>query len=232
MKKGLKKGVRIVSLVLFFLVVFATPKTTYADSNEFGITIDGAFDDWDDKPMTTITSNGDNFNIKKGSLLADTTDVYFYLNMSETGIGYNNLQTANYELVIAGKTYYLTFANTISSGDSVGTSKEISVSAWSSSDNQNYSLPNAKIIETRRAVGDGYSDTVEFSIPYGDLGLDNTIVNEISLTIKNTNLGEQTISTTGGSTGPYIIAGVGFVMAVGVLFITKRRKIKEASLSE
>ncbi|WP_349733738.1 Firmicu-CTERM sorting domain-containing protein [Enterococcus asini] len=221
----MKTGLKIIVTGLLLLGVVTLGPTVYAATNGFGITIDGNFDDWADKPKTEITSPGDDFNIKEGALLADTTNIYFYLSMSAKGVGYNNLQTAGYKLVIAGKTYYLTFSNEIGSGSE--TTKEIGVSAWCEDNGQNYSLPNAKIIETRNPVGDGYSDMVEFSIPYGDLGLDSEIVNEIALEISNPNLGSQTITTTGGSTGPYLLAGVGLVAAVGgILLVKKRAKAK------
>lgn len=220
----MKRSLKMFVTALVFLGVFSLGPTAYAASNDFGITIDGYFDDWADKPKTQITSPGDDFNIKEGTLLADSTNVYFYLSMSANGIGYNNLQTAGYKLVIAGKTYYLTFSNEIGGGTE--TTKEIGVSAWCEDNGQNYSLPNAKIIESRNPVGDGYSDMVEFSIPYGDLGLDSTIVNEIALEISNPNLGSQTITTTGGSTGPYLIAGIGLVAAVASIFFMKRAKTK------
>lgn len=224
----MKKGLGLFVIVLIFLGMFMGIQTVNADSNGLGITIDGSFDDWTDKPKTQISSPGDDFNIKEGSLLADTTNIYFFLNMSESGTGYIDLQPAGYKLIIGGKVYYLTFSNVIN--DNSTTSKEIDVTAWCETDGKNYSLPNAKIIEVRKPVGSGHSDMVEFSIPYGDLGLDSTIVNEISVEISNPNLGTQVITTTGGSTGPYVIAGVGLVMAIGTLYFVKHKKYDKVNL--
>lgn len=222
----MKKSVKLVGLLLIFIGSFFLHPIAYAAENDFGIVIDGAFSDWADKPITKLTTSGDDFNVKEGSLLADTKNIYFYLNMSESGVGYHDLQPAGYKLVIAGKTYWLTFSNTLASNDAIGTSKKISVSAWREDNGQNYSIPNGLIMETRQAVGDGYSDMIEFSIPYGDLGLDSTIVDEISLVISNKNLGDQEISTTGGSTGPFIIAGVGFLLGIGAWYLRKKKAAK------
>lgn len=218
------KTVKVLLVMVAFLGLFGLAPRVQAATNNFGITIDGQFSDWQDKPKTQISFEWDNFNIKEGSLLADTTNIYFYLKMSDKGSGYTDLQPADYRLKIAGKLYYITFTDLIT-GD-VGTIKEIGISAWSPDDNKLYDLPNAKIVEARQPVGQGYSDFVEFSIPYGDLGLDSSIVNEISVEISNpNNLGSQTITTTGGSTGPFIIAGVGLVMAAGGLWVMKKKRL-------
>lgn len=60
----------------------ASANTNNATSDNLGITIDGNFDDWQDKPMTTIKEPWDDYNIKKGSMLADANNLYLYINMS------------------------------------------------------------------------------------------------------------------------------------------------------
>lgn len=217
----------ILSLIFIISIktsVFADTNTN-SNNNNFNIVIDGKFGDWQDKPITDLTTNGDSYNIKKASLLADDKYIYFYLDMASTnGSGYNTLQTSGYLLQLAGHSFSLTFSQTFpNDANNIGNSKNITVSAWEAN-NPNLSdhLISTNAIETRLKVNNSYSDAVEMAIPYSDLGLDSTIQDSISITIHNDNLGSQTITTTGGSTGPIFIIVIG--LCISLLALIKYKK--------
>lgn len=227
----MKKFSVVLILILSFLFCVNEPvkadTSTNSNNNSLGIVIDGKFDDWKDKPITQLFTDNDQYNIKQASLLADTQNIYFYLDMASlNSSGYNTLQTSSYLLTIKGQQIYLTFSNTIPSGGNIGKSQSINVSGWNQMNNASYSMPNTQAIETRQATTNSYTDIVEIAIPYADLGLNNTISDSIAITIKNDNLGSQTIHTNGGSTGPIVLSGVGLSMALLGFFVYKRKQHK------
>lgn len=217
-------------MILSLIFIISIKTSVFADTNtnnnnnNLNIVIDGKFGDWQDKPITDLTTNGDSYNIKKASLLADDKYIYFYLDMASTnGSGYNTLQTSGYLLQLAGHSFWLTFSQTFpSDANNIGNSKNITVTAWDKTDSKNYQLGSTNAIETRLKVNNSYSDAVEMAIPYSDLGLDSTIQDSISITIHNDNLGSQTITTTGGSTGPIFIIVIG--LCISLLALIKYKK--------
>lgn len=209
--------------------------TTQSDNNnDFGIVIDGQFDDWSDKPITQLSTNGDNYDIKQASLLADSKYIYFYLDMaSYNSSGYNTLQTSGYEVDIQGQQIWLTFGNTISGGnEKINTTQNINVTGWNQTNNANYNMSGTKAIETRVPTKNSYSDKVEMAIPYVDLGLAANIDQTITINVKNGNLGTQTITTTGGSTGPIVLSGIGVVTAIAGFIMYQRKRKQHTVLKQ
>lgn len=217
----------ILTLCMFVgVLVFGTVSVQAATSNQYGITIDGNFSDWSDKTMTSLKETGDDYNIKKACLLADNDNVYFYLNMSpEHGGGYSTLQPSGYELKVGSKTYWLTWQGV--SGLSDGQTKSFTIYAYESDStggNVNKTLTQAQAVVHRYKTANGHNDIMEASIPLSELKVSGTTSQSIS--IANTNLGTQTLTTTGGSTGPILISSVGFLMAIaGVVTYQKRKKV-------
>lgn len=78
-------------------------------------------------------------------------------------------------------------------------------------------------IKVDKGVGQGYTGKLEFKLPLSELGITGTTAQEI--TMKNTNLGAQTLHVKGGSTGPVVLAVSGF--AIALLAVIKMPKINE-----
>lgn len=223
----MKKRLFVVAALIFFFVgSYST--TAYADSNSYNITIDGNFEDWQDKPKTTITSPGDDYNIKEGSLLADSEYIYFMIDMSPVkGNGYNTMQPAGYKLTIGEKVYWLTINGTFNTNDNsvIGQRKEVSVFAWAEDNSVNTTLANAQAMTYRKQTELSYNDMLECRIPLADLNSSNG--GSQTITLSNTNLGSQTMTVTGGSTGPILLAAAGFGLAAfGIWRFSKGKKAR------
>lgn len=192
-----------------------------SSSNKYGITVDGNFSDWADKTKTDITEQGDDYNVKQEVLLADDDNIYFYLNMSpKHGNGYSTLQPSGYNLKVGNQTYYLTLKGY--DGLSTDSTKPVTVNVWSSSVSAD--VANAGAVH-RYKTDNGTNDVVEMVIPLSTLKVSGSTSQSISMS--NANLGTQTLTATGGSTGPVVLASVGFILAIGgVLAYTKRKKLK------
>lgn len=223
-------------MILVGLSVFGSTTTVKAAqtdaNNKFGITIDGNFSDWENKPKTDIDfGQADNFNIKQGVLLADQNNIYFYLDMSpKHGVGYAELQTSSYELKVGNKRYWLDVQG--AGGLTVNQVKRINLKIWENDDTGGNVLgvfDQVKAYERRTPVHadsgviNGTSDKMEVMIPLSVLKVGGTTEQKIS--IHNANLGNQTLNTVGGSTGPILLAISG--LAIAVLAIMKLPKVGE-----
>ncbi|KRN27284.1 hypothetical protein IV38_GL000690 [Lactobacillus selangorensis] len=204
----------------------ASSSSSSSSSNSLGLTIDGDTSDWDNEPMTELHEDGDTNDYANASLLADNKNVYFYIDTAVNGSS-SGAQGWGYKITVDGKVYDLSMTNLYSSGGNIGSTHTITMDAWDETDQQDYKLPNAAAYETRKAVGSNglYTSLIELSIPYGDLGLPSTASQQVSITVKNSNIGTQTLYATGASTGPVISAGVGLSFAlVGFTYYEKHRK--------
>ncbi|WP_338078484.1 Firmicu-CTERM sorting domain-containing protein [Companilactobacillus crustorum] len=171
----------------------------------------------------------DNYNIKHESLLGDEDNVYFFLDMSpEHGYGYKTIQPSGYELTVGDKTFSLTVQNPynlqvnhprkvglwVYEHDGIGNvNKEV----------DNVACLNRVPIKVDSGVGLGYTEKMEFKLPLSELGIKGTASQNITMT--NHNLGDQTLHTTGGSTGPILLAVSGF--AIALLAVIKVPKLSE-----
>jgi len=194
-------------------------------TNKYDITIDGNFDDWSGKPMTEVKENGDDYNIKRESLVADDDNIYFYLNMSpEHGGGYSTLQPSGYVLNVGSKTFYVTFKTDGTLSDDTTVSG--TVNAWNSENGGSGDLSQATMKVHRYKTANGHNDIMEARIPLSELKVAG---GSQTITMKNANLGTQTLTATGGSTGPFILAGIGMVIALGGAgtFIKTKSKSKK-----
>ena len=54
---------------------------------------------------------------------------------------------------------------------------------------------------------------MEVRIPFKDLGLTDSNMNQI-ITLQNYSLGNQVLSTSGGSTGPFVLTILGIFIAI------------------
>lgn len=218
-------------MILFGCSVLNTTTVKAADTdanNKFGITIDGNFDDWKNKPKTDIDfGKADDFNIKRGVLLADQNNIYFYIDMSpKQGVGYTNLQPSGYELTVGNKAYSLTINNALNL--KTNEIRKTNVNVWEHDSTGAYLSDNVgKACLTRVSndalVKGGITDKMEVMIPLSALKVSGTTEQKISL--HNGNLGKQTLTTVGGSTAPILLAISG--LAIAVLAIMKLPKVGE-----
>ena len=107
----------------------------------------------------------------------------------------------------------MTFNNTFPSEDLsvIGQTKDVQVNFWAEDNSVNVTIPG-KLTRVKTDFSDtSYSDEVEVAIPFEQLKVEAT--SSQTITYSNANLGEQTITVTGGSTGPWILAGIAVVIA-------------------
>lgn len=211
-KQMKKKYYQFILSVLAVVSVFL-PSNVHAD-NKYGIVIDGKFNEWSSLPTTKLSFSYENGqNIKYASLVTDDTNLYFYLNMAPEGHNYHNLQPSGHKLTIGNKVFWMTFNNTFPSEDLsvIGQTKDVQVNFWAEDNSVNVTVPG-KLTRVKTDFSDtSYSDEVEVSIPFEQLQVEAT--SSQTITYSNSNLGEQTITVTGGSTGPWILAGVAVAIA-------------------
>jgi uncharacterized protein (TIGR04145 family) len=214
----------------------ASKKKSLANNNNvhgsMGITIDGKFHDWDDITKSAMTINGDNDNIKYAALVADSENIYFYVLMNPVlSGGYTSFQPAGYDLTVGGKEFWITFNNGQTVNLDEGQSQMVSTNIYSSDANVNLNgqaaVGKQSIDQTmgdgKKVKGIGY--VFECAIPLKDLkGISD--ISDQTITLKNRNLWDGEIDTTGGSTGPVLLAGTGFAIAGWSVLQVLRRKQK------
>jgi uncharacterized protein (TIGR04145 family) len=215
------------------------------------IKIDGDFSDWSDLPKTVVSSwnppesdeNATRTAYKHESLVADANNIYLYVRMTEAG-GNNTMVAASYLLTVGTNTYRFQLANLAGENVSftktslaVGQTQEYKLRAQLASGTSSTLTSsdavmqdsNVKAFVTRTANvasdnPDGYTDEMELCIPFSALGITGTNTGQV-ITERNDSIGNQTLSTSGGSTGPVVLAGIGFGVAilgvVGVKFTGK-----------
>ncbi len=206
--------------------------TDHTDTPSYHIIIDGHFDDWNDIPKTDIAEPGDNYNIKRGAMVSDGTDLYIFIQMDYTvNYAYNQLQTDGYELTVGNMTYSIqlvspgknNFANTMKQ---VGDTEQLNFNLYNETTGKNAVL-TAGMAGVMPTTKGGTSDAMELKIPLSAIESSNQ--SGQTITLVNHNLGDQTLTVTGGSTGPWWLAAGGLAIAtIGVFkFIPRRRNKAE-----
>ena len=221
---------RMIMACLCGILLLAAPSVKaeqMTSSNPYGITIDGNFEDWADKPKTDIAEPWDDYNYKQGSLLADSDNIYFFIDMSPVqGNGYNTLQPSGYKLTVGNKVFDLTFNGIFNNQDAstIGQKKSLTIYCWAEDGTVNEILPDAQAMVSRVKTKLNYDDIMECKIPIADLKLETSGSQQI--TLSNSNLGTQTMVVNGGSTGPVVLSSIGLGIAVvGVVGFKKRKKM-------
>ncbi|QFQ74453.1 Firmicu-CTERM sorting domain-containing protein [Liquorilactobacillus mali] len=183
--------------------------------------IDGSFSDWDDISKTDLTEPGDDGNVKRAAMVSDGTNLYIYVQMDYTNnYGYNHLQTDGYYLTVGGIQYYFTVrspngSNSLSNNlKNLGDKTALKIGLGSNYNGNYYAEPSNIEAEAARIANNAGSptDTMEIKIPLSDFTLSSQSGQII--TLKNSNLGSQTVTVSGGSTGPIILAVIGLVIAL------------------
>lgn len=231
------KKIMLAMLILLGLASFGVTTNVKAavvsnpTNDASGITIDGHFDDWKDKPITNIKSGNDDYNIKHESLLADKNNIYFFVDMSpEHGYGYATLQPWGYELTVGDKKYSIHLTGN-PYGLDVNKPRKLGLNIYEHDEigKVNKDSTKAEVYANRipinvdKGVGQGYTEKFEFKLPLSELGITGTTSQDITMT--NRNLGDQTLHVTGGSTGPVVLAVSGF--AIALFAVIKMPKLNE-----
>lgn len=203
------------------------------------IRIDGFFDDWADKmhylvinwnmPQNQRNEN----NCRQFSALYDDNNIYFHVVMRKDGN--EEFQSNEYHMEANGKEVIFVLRDkdnkniTFPNGDRTNRTQEIGVYYRQG---QAAGFSDLTPIENSKAylvVKDGQPDEVEFSIPVSafETVYGKPVGEFTELTVWNPNLMEsQKLTIAGTSTAPWIIAGIGAVIAVGGFVVYNRKKKK------
>ncbi|WP_125767894.1 Firmicu-CTERM sorting domain-containing protein [Lapidilactobacillus wuchangensis] len=198
------------------------------------IVIDGGFDDWADVPKTLIRF--DDYNVKQGALLQYDGNLYLYINMSShRGQGYNALQPSSYEFTIGSTKYDMQIEDvngtTYQPLTAVNQVKPVTASIYRRNDWQGSRTPAGVIgyvTRTKTAAG-GTTDIMEIKLPLKAFG--GAADDGQTITLYNSALGKQTLTVTGGSTGPVLLAAGGFGIALFGIWQFNRRKKRAEELT-
>ncbi|MBN1776004.1 MAG: Firmicu-CTERM sorting domain-containing protein [Clostridiales bacterium] len=207
----------LVTLLLISVPVFAAEGddvivlSDVEATDYVGITIDGYFSDWSDKPMSPIYY--DPGTSHTGSLYRDETYVYLYIQMSD--VGYTEFNGYGFQFTVDDKLYSFAVVPVSGSiGDGNTTMQVIRENGWKT-------VPDANGIVNRTA---GQGDRMEMRIPLIYFPKQPDMITTI--TFQSDNLGPQVLTATGTPTLPFIIAGSGVVVASLGYFFLKRKRAK------
>lgn len=212
----------ILAMVFFCL---SGPQIVKAD--QYKIAIDGQFSDWAGQPKTQLSFAYNNNNVNKQiAVLRDETYLYLYLDMDPDGKGHN-YRFQGYGWTISSGRNSTTLSIDTNKKPSVGQMATVtSVWAWSNGTDPDGLFMNQQIIGATgyvvtQQVRGNFRDQAEIRIPLAGFIKQPNLVKE--LTIRNSNLGDQAVVVSGGSTGPFIIAISGFVFVCGLVYYQGRK---------
>ena len=218
---------KIAACMFSFALIFVFSFPVYAASTEnvaalaetsnsdyVGITIDGNYDDWADKPHTQIQypwDTGNNYHL--GALFRDAEYVYLHVKMSPTG--YTQFNGYNYCFTTDGKVDYVLAV------PPDGTSISEGINPLVIRRQNGYQVINgASGFVTRKA---GQPDEWELAIPLSFF--DKNHYDQIrTITFYCSNIGPQELIATGTPTLPFVIAGAGLVFATAGFRLAKRKR--------
>jgi len=176
-----------------------------------GITIDGYFSDWSDKPMSSIYNNPD--QPITGSLFRDEEYVYLYIKMFWP----NNSSFNGYDYIFNTDNNSRSVSIVPPSGGVV-----TGITAMEVRRTSGYQLVDGASAYVYRA--DGQADRMELRVPLSFFPKQPDMIETI--TFHSPNLGPQVLTATGTPTLPFIIAGSGMVVASFGYFFLKRKRTK------
>lgn len=189
------------------LIDVGTDATSYVP-----ITIDGNYEDWQDKPHSQLSYSWDSGNnYHSAALYRDDTYVYLHVRMSPTS--YTQFNGYNYLFRADNKDFYvlaITPNNTsIVEGDNLLEIRR----------QNGYQVIYDSVGYVTRTAGQ--PDEWELRFPLE--AFPGASKNIRTITFQCSNLGEQVLTATGTPTLPFLLAGTGFVIAA-VGYGIKRRK--------
>lgn len=195
------------------------------------ISIDGYYDDWEDKPISHITYGSHNGKtIHDVSLIKDDDYIYIYVKLHETYADHH-MPLYAINLSINGKTCEMFIANanaqgTVDYSNPVNLHHGINNGLHPFTYYPNYSLGDAAI-----TVSDGNpNDRMEIRVSIDKLekvmNLPNGSVNNGSrISLNLPNLGQETIHLMGTSTGTFIGIALCVITVVGVQIVRRRKRL-------
>ena len=229
--------------VIFILCMYSAASTYASDSvqlqtqtsqsNTAGIAVDGYYDDWVDKPMSTLTYGSDNgTTIHDVSMIKDDNYIYIYLKMHPNYTSAIPIDAIN--LSINGKVCqlfirYANNQNTVDWGHQVNLSQNgtyLGLHPFTS-------YPNNSLGDAAVTISKGNpNDRFEMRINIKDLEKvmslkTGTINNGSQLKLSMPNVGGGTIELLGTSTG----ALLGIILCVGTVMVVKLRRANKARLA-
>lgn len=208
-------------------------KVTSHVDGALNIKIDGEFSDWSNIEKSPMVINGDNDNIKYASLVADDQNIYFYVMMHPVlSGGYTSFQPSGYDLTVGGKEFWISFNNNQTVNLDVGQKQSVPMNIYSS-EGGSVDLSGQAVVskqEIDQKMGDGShvkgtGYVFECAVPFKDIKGASSTSGQV-ITLKNSNLWSGELTTTGGSTGPILLAGTGVVIAGWSVYQFTRRKRK------
>ncbi|KGE75458.1 Firmicu-CTERM sorting domain-containing protein [Lactiplantibacillus paraplantarum] len=182
------------------------------DNDNLNIKIDGNFNDWKN---VTLTEGYDGYT----AMVSDGKYVYVYVKMKYGQVpGYGD-----YNFDISGQKYYV-WSGDMPSSQSDGAVKAVSFTGGEWNEGHQYGT-----------VGNGYvSQAGSHSIAEFRVDLSKFKISTMTgqtITMYNPNIGNEKVTVAGGSTGPYLISGVGVVIvAWGYFKFRKRRQLEPTDL--
>lgn len=233
---ALSMMVVMVGVLLFTQISYAKEKDTLDVSAE-EIRIDGYYEDWKDFPDTDITYRSNNaVCIHKGNIYSDGDDLYVHVSMdklyqSQMSIQSFILKVNDQETAIpilgVDDSGAIDWNVPIYGGMSEGTHTNLAVFLG-------YYTPCdssvAFTVYDKNHATDTKGDEIEFRISMKDItkyfNIDADSIDTIS--VRNPNIGAESIIYAGSSTAPMVGAGIGFVFVIGALgagCYKKRRKM-------
>ncbi|MFT8917085.1 MAG: Firmicu-CTERM sorting domain-containing protein [Oenococcus sp.] len=224
----MRKIILAFACVLSFAIFIASPVQADTTQSTAGIVIDGKFDDWKNKPIEdwyygTLPWISDAVHV---SLLSDNEYIYLYVDMDgmNRGRGQKLPTDNNYYFTIGNTQFQCNLTTNPRNWQDAANfgSLQPGQSAHFNIFAQDYSNP-AQSWQKTTAGGEGIvaeradgTQVAEMRIPISDLGI-NTISGQ-RITFRNPHLGPQTITIEGASTGPYVLAAGGFLIALAAVF--------------
>ncbi|WP_338215888.1 Firmicu-CTERM sorting domain-containing protein [Companilactobacillus muriivasis] len=211
---------KIIFALFIALGIVSTGMTTVvkaADTNKFGITIDGNFNDWKDKPKVDFKNPWDTDPVKEASLLTDGDYIYYYVTMSKTGKANYPMQVNDYELTVGGKTHVIYIKNASNLPENAN--RKVMLQDTTKGDYNMIHSP--AIVHTFAKDGNLYA-SMECKIPAADLHATSIDLHDISM--KNPILGNKVVEAKGASTGPIVLASIGFGIALLSFFTVPKLK--------
>lgn len=222
----------------------STQATNNNTSENLGIKIDGDFSDWADKTLSDMYISGDQDNLKKAALLADNKNVYFYVAMmpklgNGSTSGYATFQASGYQLNVGGIIYDISFNNNSTVTLDVGQKQAVSVNVYNEKTGADSTFDDDAYVANQELTqkngqgesvqGNGY--VLECAIPFSVLGSSSDTSGQ-TITLANSNLWTGKLQTTGGSTGPVLLAGTGFIIALFFVIVLPNKKRRKNMLKE
>lgn len=200
MEKAIK---RIILCSTLLILIFSIP----VHAAGVGITLDGYFDDWSDKPQIILTPGGSG-NMKQEHIVKWYTDdnyLYLYIDMSNSKKGQEPSCPIKYQINGTGQQYELQAKK--------GTGNSVQV------------FSNGKVIHNSGGLYGNSEVKCELKIPLSvfENGAKDQM---LSIEMKFPNLGKGTIHFEVGSTHPY--TGIAICSAVAffsfIIYTRKKRK--------